>query len=36
MMIGWMEYYVDGKPSAERAVAAATGSQSSYRYSVAA
>lgn len=27
MMIGWMEYYVDGKPSAERAVAGATGSQ---------
>ncbi len=27
MMIGWMEYYVDGKPSMERAVAGATGSQ---------
>ena len=27
MMIGWMEYYVDGKPSTERAVAGATGSQ---------
>lgn len=27
MMIGWMEYYVDGKPAMERAVAGATGSQ---------
>jgi len=27
MMIGWMEYYVDGKPSTERAVAGATGSR---------
>lgn len=27
MMIGWMEYYVDGKPSMERAVAGATGPQ---------
>lgn len=27
MMIGWMEYYVDGKLSTERAVAGASGSQ---------
>jgi hypothetical protein len=27
MMIGWMEYYVDGKPSTERAVAGGTASR---------